>query len=367
MRRAWLTTMVATAVLLSGLLGQARAAPTNEPDPGAGAILMQITPCLIALRSGEGERCPEPLLPDGGADNVRVAAHLARAKFFIDMQNLSKAVAEVDAALALDPADVKARHLSARLAYTTQNFPRAESEIAIALQQASDDPDVQATYAVIVEARPAPVEALRQLEAIIARHPDHAYSRLQRARMLVDCCRAREALDDLDFLVEHGPLTLAVLGLRARANRDVGLPQAAADDYSAALAIDPQRFDLLMGRAEAYAAGGLDAAALRDYDAILGPPGGRPRYAIGGDQYGKLLMERALVLVRVKRFADGVTDMTTSVLAGGTPSVLRAQVFLRQNGFPDVPLDGHDSAALRNALGACFGRDACFHGLLRRI
>jgi hypothetical protein len=47
--------------------------------------------------------------------------------------------------------------------------------------------------------------------------------------------------------------------------------------------------------------------------------------------------------------------------------VLRVQVFLRGNGFPDVPLDGRDSPALRHAIASCFGLNACFQGVIKSI
>jgi hypothetical protein len=49
------------------------------------------------------------------------------------------------------------------------------------------------------------------------------------------------------------------------------------------------------------------------------------------------------------------------------PAILRAQVLLRRNGFGDVPLDGHDSPQLCQALSVCFGLDVCFQGIMRAI
>jgi hypothetical protein len=59
--------------------------------------------------------------------------------------------------------------------------------------------------------------------------------------------------------------------------------------------------------------------------------------------------------------------MVTAIGLGGVPAILRAQVLLRRNGFADVPLDGHDSPQLRQALTACFGLDVCFQGIMRAI
>ena len=55
--------------------------------------------------------------------------------------------------------------------------------------------------------------------------------------------------------------------------------------------------------------------------------------------------------------------MTKAAEPGGTPSVLRLEVYLRQHGYPDIALDGRASDALVNAIRACFRLDACLQGL----
>ena len=52
--------------------------------------------------------------------------------------------------------------------------------------------------------------------------------------------------------------------------------------------------------------------------------------------------------------------MMSAIKVGGTPAILRAEVMLRRNGFPKVPIDGQQSPALRNALSECFALKACF-------
>jgi hypothetical protein len=59
--------------------------------------------------------------------------------------------------------------------------------------------------------------------------------------------------------------------------------------------------------------------------------------------------------------------MIRSIEQGGKSSVLRAEVFLRANGFPDVGLDGKESETLRRALTACFGLNGCFDRIRRAI
>lgn len=104
---------------------------------------------------------------------------------------------------------------------------------------------------------------------------------------------------------------------------------------------------------------------LADYSAILGAPGNKPFYAIAGDLLGRYLMQRATIFMRMKQFDAAATDMTKAVEAGGTASVLRPQVYLRQHGFPDIAIDGRPSDALVDAIRACFRLNGCSQGLVR--
>jgi hypothetical protein len=57
------------------------------------------------------------------------------------------------------------------------DLPRAEADLAIARKQAPDDPDIHATYAVTLESKPPDLEALRELDAVIRKYPEHVYAR----------------------------------------------------------------------------------------------------------------------------------------------------------------------------------------------
>lgn len=348
------------------VLGWAQAAVAADPAPGAGPIVMQVTPCLIAHKTGKGETCPMPPLPEEGNSTQHAAAHMKRALFFIDLEELRKALAEVDVALEIDPGSLEARLLAARLARTLPDLVRAEREIALAMQQAPDDLDVRATHAELLRTRAAPLEALREFDAILEKAPGHAYSHNARATILVELGRAEEALGDLDFLLKRNLANPDLLARRAHIYLALDRPNAARADFDTILNQDAHSLDALTGRATAHLLSGNDDAALSDYDAILGPVGGEPNYALGGDLLGKYLMQRALILVRFKRFEEAATDMTRAMYTGAS-SILRAQVFLRQHGFGDIPLDGRDSTAFRAALRACFGLNACFSGFLHAI
>lgn len=147
---------------------------------------------------------------------------------------------------------------------------------------------------------------------------------------------------------------------RATAHLARGEIEQSIADFSAALKLAPRRFDLLTGRSAAYELNGNDEAALADLDGILGPIDGPPLIVMREGDLARYRFARAQILVRLKRFPDAATDMINSVAGGGRRSLLRAQIYLRRNGFPETPLDGQDSASLRAALQACFGLISCF-------
>jgi predicted Zn-dependent protease len=344
---------------LVGLFGASSAVSADDLIPPAGFVGTPSTPCLLA-KYGQGQPCAEPQLPDGGDVRQLIAARLSRARFFIETHELKRALTEADAAVELDEGNVSARHLAARLSMSLGDMARAEQEIAIALRQSPDDVDVRATNAVRLQSLSAPTEALRAFDDILAQHPDHAFSREARAKLLLTMGRARDAVADLDVLLADGHPKAVLWSLRATADLALNDPRRAVADYAKAMEDQPGSLILLTGRATAYELAGDDAGALRDLDTILGPIGDKPNYAIGGDQLAKYRTQRALLLVRLKRFADAASEMANALTAGGRPAILRTQVFLRQNGFPQIALDGRDSDALRTALQSCFGLNACF-------
>jgi tetratricopeptide (TPR) repeat protein len=275
---------------------------------------------------------------------------------------------EIDAALVLDPDWAEAHHLAARIAASQGNMARTEQEIEVALRLAPDDLDIRATKAAVLAWR-FPFEALHQFDAILERSADHIYAHGQRARILVtQLADPRAAIPDLNFILSGDSPATEYLPLRAQAYLMLGRAHDAVADYNAALKLDPGRLYLVLGRAAALAESGDDRAALADYDTVLGTIGeSRRPYAICCDQLSRALMERAAVLIRIKRFSDAAADMSAAITNGGRPAVLRAELYLRQHGFPQVQLDGRDSPALRAAVEACFALDSCSRAFLLAI
>jgi hypothetical protein len=80
-----------------------------------------------------------------------------------------------------------------------------------------------------------------------------------------------------------------------------------------------------------------------------------------------LYIQRAMALVQVGREKEALMDFDVAIRLGGQKAVLRMQVYLRSHGFPDIVIDGKRSAALNEAIVACFLNDACGRGIAMKI
>lgn len=344
-------------------------------DPGAGKLLTTASPCYIAAQRHQGQPCaePEPAAADASRYD-RVSADLKRAVFDLEMLQPEKALKETDAALALDGDNADIRHLAARIAFTLFDVDRAEHEITIARRLKPDDPRIGTTYADILIARRANREAVGVLDDVIRNHPDYRFAREQRAALstyLGQCCARGNylvALDDYEYLIRHEAPDSVLFAKRAAIDLEVGEIKLAIADLSAALKLSPDRVDLLTERAQAYAKLGHDDLAVKDYDSVLADAApGTPLHAMPDNRRARLLVARAQSLVHLNRFADAVKDAVAAMSVGGKTAILRAQVLLRRHGFPDVPIDGENSAQLRQALGACFGLKTCYQPIIQAI
>lgn len=346
--------------LIATMLGWA-SAPAAAQRPEVGFVEMRGDSACMRAKFGQGQPCQLPELAGADASAaVQAAARMRRAGYYIDMVERAKAYVEADAALKLTPDDGDVRHLVARLAMSVGDTGRAEREFAILLQQRPDDANIQASSAtrlLLVNGE----EALRAFNKVLASHPDHLYSRESRAKLLLQLGQPDAAIADLNVLLSSDDRRADLLSLRATANLSTGHPRRALPDLTKALKQYPGRADLVSARALTNELLGDDQAALNDYETLLGPVGSSPNHVIGGDQLAKFRMQRAFVLVRLKRFEDAATDAVDALAAGGNRPVLRAQVFLRQNGFPEIALDGQPSDQLRKVMQACMGLNACFH------
>ncbi|MBS0535867.1 MAG: tetratricopeptide repeat protein [Proteobacteria bacterium] len=362
-------TLIAASIAFGMAASPAIAASLAEiNDPGAGIVPTRIGPCLIANRTHEGPPCPEPEAITSGGNDARIANRMDRAAWFILMQDFAKARDETDLAVGIDGASVVARLLRARLSMTINDRAATERDLAVLTAQAPDNPDVASTAATGLWTRGANLEALRMLHRIVAKHPDHLYSRELRARLMIQMGRADMAVADLDVIIEARPNDANAHALRAEALQALGRPLTAVAEIKASQQEEPPNFLQLIARADAYANAENNVLAVKDYDTVLAVlDGGSPLYPMPDAMRAKLLMKRATALVRLRQFDGAAADAVAAIRIGGVPAALRAQVMLRRRGFDHVPLDGRVSDAMRAALGDCFGRTTCFQSVAQRI
>lgn len=333
-------------------------------DPDAGPVRIARSECFLAKVNKTGKLCPEPAVVAGDA-----ASYLARARYFMEMEEHGKALADVDAVLVIDGDDAYAHHLAGRLAYTLQDIERADREMVAARRLRPGDPRIDTSYAMVLTGRRANAEALRVLSGVIARHPEYLFARWQRARLysyLGECCGSGNflaALPDFDVLIRQTAANTPLLAGRAHVLLALGRAKAAASDLTAALQLAPHRSPLIRNRATAYARAGMYEDAVKDLDALLATQDGTPIYPMLDNQRAQALMDRADAFVELHRYNEAAKDAVAAVTVGGKAAVLRAQVKLRRHGFPDVPLDGQVSDRMRQALSACFGLKSCYHEL----
>jgi Tfp pilus assembly protein PilF len=371
----YLLCVVSTIACISFAASHAAFAQANREDPGAGPVIGRLTKCLIAHAKGHDEACPEPTLaPNDASRPKRVASHLARANYYIEIQQLEKALAETDAAIAVDPNNAGAHHLAARLLMVLGGGERAQREVILARKLAPNDPAIHVTYAIMLLGRQADFESLKELKAIVAAHPHYLFAREQLAQLLMQFGQSNSerrfyeaALAQYDFVIRQSRPDANLLARRAEALLATGEPKTAAADLSEALKLDPDRSDLLLARANAYVVAELDERAVNDFTLLLTITDGSPRYSLEENQRAIILSKRANAFVRLHRFDEAADDVIAALNFGGARAVLRAQVFLRGSGFPNTPIDGKDSPALRESVRACFGLNACFQGVMQAI
>jgi hypothetical protein len=83
-----------------------------------------------------------------------------------------------------------------------------------------------------------------------------------------------------------------------------------------------------------------------------------------GYRFAERYLSRAAMLRATAGKGDDARDTFRNILRSGKiQAILRIQVFLRNNGFDEVKIDGKPSAALDMALDQCLRNKDCVSGL----
>jgi tetratricopeptide (TPR) repeat protein len=308
---------------------------------------------------------PEPVdetLPT--ADKIQ--AHIDRAVRLIMLFRDKAAREAADQAIALDPGSVAALKFRGRLALNTGDAETAWRDINVALKISPNDSDLLANRAYLRLGRSEIDLAMRDATAAIKANPRNTDALWGRSRMLTQQGQVSEAMVDLDAaLLEEPDFNLARL-FRAQAYLRMGKFEACLKDADILIEKRPRDQSALQVRALARYALGQFAEAVNDLTALLGAPGDGTTSPAMSPINRPFLLQRMIIFVRLGRKEEAQKDMDMLLTGGGKPGVMQLQLYLRRNGFSDVPLDGERSQRLEDALRACIEEKVCLQGLTQR-
>ncbi len=131
----------------------------------------------------------------------------------------------------------------------------------------------------------------------------------------------------------------------------------AALDADAVIAAEPGNTQAILLRAKAREGLGDDVGAVAAYSAILDGPNARIAMAV--PQFQDARLARARLNAKLNHTAEAGRDITTLIDNGGQKQILRLQLFLRSNGFPNIAITGARSTSFDTALMACFADQVC--------
>jgi Flp pilus assembly protein TadD len=112
-------------------------------------------------------------------------------------------------------------------------------------------------------------------------------------------------------------------------------------------------------RASYYEALGFNGNAIEDLTSAL-------RYA-QPNELASLLFKRGVVYQKVGKEEDAATDFRKALGSGDRRTILRMQVYLRNQGFNEVKINGTSSPDLMKSIAACVATAKCGAGLGKPI
>jgi tetratricopeptide (TPR) repeat protein len=293
-------------------------------------------------------------------------AHMTRARELLSLGRVPQSRDAVDAAIKLDPRNVAAFKLRARFEMPGGSATIAEANVNAGLALAPSDSDLLAMRALSLQDRD-PAGAMREANQAVKNDPLNTDVLWLRARILLAEKRLEDAEKDLTKALDLEPDYFRARHLRAAVRVHLKRYADALDDANRALTQNPGDVAALQLRAVARAALGDLGGLVSDLTEVLGEPGQPLNADPSVAMFNGLYIQRAMALVRLGRHADAMQDVATVTRQGGQQAILRMQIYLRSNGFPDVPLNGKRSELFDDAMKACFIDQACGRGIAERI
>ena len=213
-------------------------------------------------------------------------------------------------------------------------------------------------------------DAMRAAEQAVALKPDAAHARMVYGRILQMTGRYEEAVRQFEaaihgddpsgkasFVLISEPHPLEAL---AYVYNQMGKPAVAAETlgkYMATVPVSDRYYADYQQRAEYYELAGMYAMAAADF--------GEAASRAPAEYAEELLAKRAMLLAKDGRNAG---DELRSVLQrGGLKPTLKVQVFLRNQGYDEVTINGKYDDATKRALDACLLDKECAPGIGQAI
>jgi tetratricopeptide (TPR) repeat protein len=328
---------------------------TTGPLRSAGYV-----PCDGAWAQGA---CDPPPVDANLTAAEQSQAHVGRALKLIALARMPQARENLDAAVKADPRNISALKLRARV----DGNQDAEADVNAGLLLDPNDSDLLAMRAWLLNARGEAHEALRSAEKAIRNNPRSADALWIRASVLFSARELERAETDLDKALALEPDYIRARSLQAIVRMRLNRTQAVIEDASRILEQHPADNLALQLRSVAQAALGNFEGVVSDLTKVLGEPGQRINATSAWTEFSRLYIQRAVALVRLGRHRQAMQDIETVATLGGQQAILRMQVYLRSNGFPDVPIDGKRSGLFDDAMKACFVDQACGRGIAERV
>lgn len=310
--------------------------------------------------------CNPAPVPDALPAAERAGAHLDRARKLIALLRLEDAYEAASEALKADPKNADALVLRARLSMSQMLADAMIRDLNAGLLAAPGNPFLlasRAEYSLEMGETPA---ALRDIAAALEKEPKDVDMLWIRARTRMALQQYDDAAKDLDRALSIEDVR-RVRQSRAQLNLQRGRFDEAIADTTVLLESRPYDPSAIEVRAVAYTARGRDREAVDDLTTILGKPGEPVTATPTFPHQGQLFVQRAILLMRLNRADDARRDLDTITAFGGKRALLRMQIFLRKNGFTEVPVDGQRGAAFDSAVESCFINQACGRGLVRSL
>jgi len=274
-------------------------------------------------------------------DPTYIEPHLSLANMFALSDQNDQAQAAFDRAEAIDPKDWRIFTGRANAYFSMRTVATVGNALKAAEKAASikpDEPIVRMVYGRMLQTNGKYEDAAREYEAAVGKYDPAKDTSL-------DLMREPNPLQSLAYV--YGKMGKPALAAETL-NRHMDSLSPAARDYT-----------LYEERAGYYELAGLLAKAAADFkEASLRAP---PEHA------ADLTAKQAMLLAKAGAKSEAGEELRSVLARGNLKSTLKVQVFLRNQGYTEVTINGRYDEPTKRALNACLLDKACAPGVGQAI